>query len=378
MRFTVLDRYLAGEFLQPVAFACVGLLAIWLATDDFRQLLEILAKWGVSWELTLVLLALQFPKILALHLPVAVFLGTILVFIRLHNDGEIVALRIAGISWQRAIATPLAVGTVASLISFLLNGYVVPLAQTAQNRLLYMAIYNSPLPKGHHYPRYVELAEDGSTRRILLVSHAPGKAHRNNVLLDFSVSKELCIITSSSVEKLHGQWVVNSGQAYRLNGIDGLTESHRFEQLTLPGMTWLVQQLETDLSSPKRLNVADLAGYISSLAKTQDVPGDLLAGLHRKFAEPLACLVLVLAAISAFSFGRRARTYPAFGYSACVVIFYYVCQSGCSALGDAGNIAAVVAAWLPNCIVATLCAIVIWLKARCGHWLEFAGGVTRN
>jgi lipopolysaccharide export LptBFGC system permease protein LptF len=51
-------------------------------------------------------------------------------------------------------------------------------------------------------------------------------------------------------------------------------------------------------------------------------------------------------------------------YSAAIVFLYYVLQSSSGALGEAGRIDPVVAAWLPNIVIGILGTVILYYKAR--------------
>ena len=85
---------------------------------------------------------------------------------------------------------------------------------------------------------------------------------------------------------------------------------------------------------------------------------------YQKFSQPLACLIVALAGAPLGLLARRSRSNLGLVYSAVVVFLYYVLQSSSGALGEAGRIPALAAAWMPNAVIGVLGMIILYFKAR--------------
>jgi lipopolysaccharide export system permease protein len=92
--------------------------------------------------------------------------------------------------------------------------------------------------------------------------------------------------------------------------------------------------------------------------------GNLQITLADKLAWPFACFVGVVIALPlALRFGKRGK---ALGAALAIVAFfvYYVISSAFSAFGRNGAINPFLAAWLPNIIMGTAGAVLLWLEER--------------
>jgi len=107
----ILDRYVAREVAGPMA---ISLIAITLALIVVRllKLVDLIVNEGVPLLSVLALLAHLVPTLLALSLPMAVLLGSLLGIGRLCGDLEIVAARACGVSIAR-LALPVVILAVA-------------------------------------------------------------------------------------------------------------------------------------------------------------------------------------------------------------------------------------------------------------------------
>ena len=78
----------------------------------------------------------------------------------------------------------------------------------------------------------------------------------------------------------------------------------------------------------------------------------LLTQFHGRLAQPFTCLVVVLVALPFGAMGGRRNVYAGVAGSVGICFFYFVLLRWGLALGTAGHIPAVLAAWLPNLIFA--------------------------
>ena len=85
--------------------------------------------------------------------------------------------------------------------------------------------------------------------------------------------------------------------------------------------------------------------------------------LHRKVAFPFVTFVMTLLAVPfGVTTGRRGALYG-IGLGAVIALLYWLVMSVFVAVGSAGLLPAVLAAWTPNIIV-TACAVYLLLTAK--------------
>src|ERR1043166_1249173 len=98
-RLTLLDRYIANEFWQPLLFGVGIVTGVWFGADQLKIIFNLIMKAGVPAGMAFTILGLHMPEIIVMTIPIGVLLGTLLVFNRLSGDSEIIALRTSGISF---------------------------------------------------------------------------------------------------------------------------------------------------------------------------------------------------------------------------------------------------------------------------------------
>ena len=92
--------------------------------------------------------------------------------------------------------------------------------------------------------------------------------------------------------------------------------------------------------------------------------GNLQINLANKLAWPFACIISILLALPlALRFGKRGRT---LGIAMAIILFfvYYLMISAAAAFGRNGAINPFLAAWLPNIIMGTAGATLLWMEER--------------
>lgn len=120
-----LQFYIIRQMAVAAAMTVAGLtLAIWLSQS--LRLLDVIVNRGLSIGLALKFLVLLLPGLIALLLPVAVFIAVLFVYQRLNADSEMVIMRSAGISNQALAQPALIFGLAMSVIGYGLTLYGIP------------------------------------------------------------------------------------------------------------------------------------------------------------------------------------------------------------------------------------------------------------
>lgn len=359
----LLDRYIANEFWQPFLFGVGIVTGVWFGADQLKTIFNLIMKAGVPLNMAFMILGLHLPEIIVMTIPIGVLLGTLLVFNRLSGDSEIIALRTSGISFYRIMVAPLVFGVITSMLSFGINECVVPVANKTSKKLEFLALYKSELPSGQANFTYFERGKDLALNRIFYVGMYNGKVLANVIILDFTHDSLMQIITAASGMFNHGEWTLNKGRTYVLSGQSDIARILQFESLVIPGIRNAQTALDTNVA-PKDMNMFELYDHINLLKKTNSTTNDLLVRFYQKFSQPLACLIVALAGAPLGLLGRRSRNNIGFIYSAAIVFVYYVLQSSSGALGEAGRLDPMVAAWMPNTVIGTLGLIILYFKAK--------------
>jgi lipopolysaccharide export system permease protein len=120
-----LTRYVLRQMTVAVLMTSTGLtLAIWLSQS--LRLLDVIVNRGLSIGLALKFLVMLLPTLIALLLPIAVFIAVMAVYLRMNTDSEIVVMRGAGVSDMRLARPAILFGCVTTLLTYGLTMYGIP------------------------------------------------------------------------------------------------------------------------------------------------------------------------------------------------------------------------------------------------------------
>ncbi|MDH4222075.1 MAG: LptF/LptG family permease [candidate division Zixibacteria bacterium] len=121
----VIYRYILKEHIGPFFFGLATITFV-LIMDFLLELLNLIIGKGVGFLVVLQAFALNLAWMLALSIPMAVFVSTLMAFGRLSQDNEITALKTSGVSLYRIIFFPLLFSFVLALGLIIFNDRVLP------------------------------------------------------------------------------------------------------------------------------------------------------------------------------------------------------------------------------------------------------------
>jgi lipopolysaccharide export system permease protein len=120
-----LHRYILTQQIAPFLFGIFIIIFI-LILDFLYKNLEVLIGKGIPVAVSAELLILSLGWMIVMAVPMAVLIGTLISFMRLSSDNEIVAMRTSGLSLV-AIAKPVIVASIVlSILMIPVHNYVVP------------------------------------------------------------------------------------------------------------------------------------------------------------------------------------------------------------------------------------------------------------
>ncbi len=122
---TRLDRYVLRQLLAALISATGGLAALIWLTQSLRFVTLVVDR-GLSLRVFLQLTGLLIPSFVAVILPITTYVVIQFIYQRLASDRELTVMRAAGLS-DAAIARPaLACASIAVVLSYVLNLWIVP------------------------------------------------------------------------------------------------------------------------------------------------------------------------------------------------------------------------------------------------------------
>jgi lipopolysaccharide export system permease protein len=121
----LLRRYIIKEMLSPFIFSLLVIIFILFVQFLLRAIDRFLGK-GIDTFTIFEYLFLNLAWIVALAVPMAVLIASLMAFGRMSEDNEITAMRAAGISFLKIIRPGLIFGTIVCLLLLYFNNFILP------------------------------------------------------------------------------------------------------------------------------------------------------------------------------------------------------------------------------------------------------------
>ena len=121
----ILFRYIIREHIAPFFFA-LAVITFVLILDFILEVVNLVIGKGINVFIILQIFVLNLAWILALSVPMAVLVSTLMAFGRLSEDNEITALKASGVSTYKIIFPPLSFSILIALFLIWFNNNVLP------------------------------------------------------------------------------------------------------------------------------------------------------------------------------------------------------------------------------------------------------------
>jgi LPS export ABC transporter permease LptG/LPS export ABC transporter permease LptF len=346
-RPTTLDRYIGWFALRIVALAFAGLLGLfYIAT--FVDLSDKLFKGQATPAMLLEYFWFASPQFIYFVIPLSILVATLVVVGVLARTSELTVMKACGISLYRATAPLLIVALVASATLFLLEENLLARAN-----------------------RRAEALNDvirGRTPRTFNLVNRRWLAGREGALYHYAFfDPERDELTQLSIYELDrekwrlGRHTFVHRAAYRPNlggwlGQDGWVAAfdasgappawERFPQRHLPLEP--PEYFKTEQPDERFMTASELRAFVAELRASGLNAVPMAVALERKIAFPFVTVVMTLIAIPfAAGTGRSGAVYG-IGLGIVLALTYWMLMSAFGAVGSAGMLPPLLAAWGPN------------------------------
>ncbi|MBQ1540466.1 LPS export ABC transporter permease LptF [Caulobacter sp. CCUG 60055] len=132
----LIESYLFRQIFGPTLFATVALTAVAVLSQSLGQL-DIIVDQRQSAMVFIKIILLAMPQLLAMILPIAIFVAALVALNRLHTEQEIVVCFAGGMSRWRVISPAMRLAIGATLVSLALNLWVQPWCQRVMREELF-------------------------------------------------------------------------------------------------------------------------------------------------------------------------------------------------------------------------------------------------
>ncbi|MBX9708720.1 MAG: LptF/LptG family permease [Caulobacteraceae bacterium] len=304
---TLIQRYLFRQIALPVIGACASLAGIGILSQSLDQL-EVIVERGQSVWVMLKLTLLAVPQLLAVILPIGLFVGTLIALTRLQRERELTAAYASGMTRWRMIEPGARLAAVIGLLMLITNVLIQPWAQReARNQAFEIRTDLAALLVEEG--RFVQ----GPNGLTVYVQEIEQNGLLKNLFIYIEDGDEVTTWDASEARfgRVDGQPVLTmqagSWQQYSSAGV--------LQQLSFDGYVFPLGQYVTDTETvrykPSDLYLDQLFDPSAQLIETAGSRGELLAEAHARLSSPFYALAAMALALTAILGGAFSRT----GYS---------------------------------------------------------------
>jgi lipopolysaccharide export system permease protein len=354
------DLYIIKRFAGAFVFLLLAVIAIVLVvdfneksdtflSDEGPPLADILQNYGYN----------VIPYFTNLLTPICVFLGVIFFTSRMAQRTEFIPLLSGGVSFYRILAPYIFLAVLIGLASFYLKSYVVPESVDRQLDFDYTWKFRHD---NKSQTRYVHKKVSADGTFVSFDYYQPVRAQGTGFMMERKKGNDFTMRLKADrikyIDSL-GVWRLNRVEKRIFDGID--------EKLV-----FVAEMDTTILLTPADLQVREMMGEAMTLPqlkeyiKMEEMRGseilfDLYSEQHRRFADPIAVLILTLIGFAMSSRKTRGGIAVQIGIGL-VLCFTYIAllYIGKAAVGD--DFSPFWAVWTPNFIFFPL-AIYLLRKA---------------
>jgi LPS export ABC transporter permease LptG/LPS export ABC transporter permease LptF len=366
----ILTRYILGEILSHALIGCVIFTFI-LFMKQLPQILEMVVHNSSTFVSVVEIILYLMPNMFMVTIPMAVLVGVLLGFSRLAADSEVIAMRASGlgIGYFVRVASIVAVGgTLLGLGNSLILAPLANQAILSMNKELAQQASFDIEPRVfdedfHNFVLYVQNVRSGT-----------GAAHWDQVFMADTSDPIHPQVTTAAAATVSNDSSQQQLMVRLRNGARHETESNQPQQYNISAFEYTDMPLMPGQQSDVHLGRLDTDIYAMSMSALSERSHArdgkrFQIEMHRRFAYPAACLVLMLIGVPLGVTSRRGGKSFAWIFTILLVFIYYLLSSTGIALGKSNWISAFFAVWSANLLFAAGGLFLLWQMASGGRVL---------
>lgn len=335
-----LALYMTRLFFTRSLAVLIALVLVLMTLDLLGESGKILAVPGNSDADLWRYVSYRLPMLTSRFLPFSVLLGTLIAFVGLNQNSEVVAMKAAGLSAHQILA-PLVVASIGlAAILFAFNEGVV----VNSTRVVSAWSDNDykPVPQASGTLSNVWVMSGDDLVRARTAGGNPFAA-QGITIYDRSGDNLQRVIQAEKAIPGPKDWLLEKVTIYDA----GMNAVQRLPSMrAMPGVT--PDQLKLAKVDPTELNYWTLKRRIAELEIAGRPADEARAGLAHKISQPLSILLMpLLAGIAAFGLARSGHVLMRAVGGMALGFAYFVVDNFALAMGNAGTYPPLVAAWAP-------------------------------
>ncbi|MCF7912053.1 MAG: LptF/LptG family permease [Candidatus Cloacimonetes bacterium] len=411
----ILERYILRENFKPFISSLVVVTFV-MVLDRLLDLLKVIIEKQLGFFTVVQIFGLSLPFMLALTIPMAVLLATIMSFGRLSTDNELVAFKSCGINIFNLMKPTVIAALLLSIFMLYFNDHILPDSNhLLKNKMIQVnyrrpatAIKSGVFNEAKNVTIYVRERIDDELYGIMIYNRETSKFPATINAAHGTI--ELSNGGNSMTATLY------NGQMHERDAKDrDIYNIRSFKKLVMnmPDLGYQMKDVESDYRGDRELNVKAMQGIISEhegkilevgsqidsisleisslerqeiladdennklnrLQNSRRIKNEKLENyqkkvriyeveIHKKYALAFACLIFVLIGAPVGMMTRSNGVGMAFTVSSFVFMIYYGALTGGEELADKGIVAPWLSMWISNIILGVIGIYLIIISVR--------------
>jgi lipopolysaccharide export system permease protein len=353
--FSVIDRYLIGEFLRYEVLALAGFAAFVLLFDALEKI-DTFIDHDATWTEVLRYYANILPQRTVVVSPVAPLLATFLALGSMTRFREIVSVKSAGISLVRLFLPLYALGVLFSGLSFVTAEYVMPPANRRAREIMETEIRGHP---SRNLGSRVNVKYLGQGNRFYVIRRydIARETMVEPMIQEFQGERLARRIDAAQAIYEHGKWKLTSGLE-RTFDVDGHETVVPFDSMTV-AFPERPADFAREETHPEEMTFPELRRYTARVRQSGAEVAEYETELWLRVAFPLANAIVILIASSLAVQMRRGGVALGFGFSLAIAFAYWCMVRAGQVLGNNGTLPPIAGAWLGNVVFIILGVVMV-------------------
>ncbi|MDE2484483.1 MAG: LptF/LptG family permease [candidate division NC10 bacterium] len=368
--FCLIDRHLLKEMTASFALG-LGIFTFVLLMDQMMRLMDLIINKGVPVGVVLRLILYILPFSLTVTIPMSVLLAVLATYGRASSEGEAIVLKASGLSLYRLMAPGVLFGIVATLATLWISTLVQPNSTRAFKTLTYQLYHTqalTALEEGVFNTEYPGLAiyvdrlnkRDGTLQGILVIDR------RSQTDQHVVIAQEGTLLNKNSEAETPIGLQLSKGNLHSSSrDVPGRFRNLDFDTYDLQILTGgAIAETVGRVRQGKEMNLEELRAEITRLTKDGGQAWPLQVELHKKFALPVACLILSAIGAPLAMRIKKASRGVSLALSVAFAVFYYILLATGESLGSRGAIEPALGIWFPNLILGIIAISLVLAEGR--------------
>jgi len=410
----ILKRYILKEHISPFLISLMVVTFV-LLIDRIIDLLNLIIEKKLPWQTIAELFGLSMPYMLALSIPMAVLVATILAFGRMSVDREIIAIKSSGINVYAMLGPLLVTAILLTGLMVYFNHWFLPNTNHKLKNLMLKIAYYKPMTiiKENEFTTFMDYTvfakgnNDSLLTDVLIYDRSQSRfprtvfAKTGNVLQKDNGNSLQIVLNNGEMhernEKEQGKYSKTTFSRYVINvrnignRMDYFETGYRSDrEMTFPQIVESLKGNKAELMAKHqevlRLSQrVDLAkkqrqSYsakveIRRLQSMQKIASDretelseiirsLQVEYHKKFSISFAIIIFILVGVPLGLMTRTSGIGMAFSVSSVIFLVYYIALNGGEQMADKGLMPPFMSMWISNIVFFILAILLINASIR--------------